>query len=288
MILAIDIGNSSISCGVFEFPASGEHGLPVLVCRFKIAARPLSADEYLLLFRQFLTMYHIAPSPRSAWFEKNDNCRGMLDACVIASVVPPLTEIVAGAAGALTDTRPLLIGPGIRTGFGLRIHHPEQLGADIVANTAGALCLGIKSPFVVLDVGTATTITFVDAQKDLLGTLIMPGLAVSMSALTDSAALLTHVPLEKPEELLGKNTDEAIRSGVIGGHALMIDGFIRNIRERYPSKDDSNASDKLSLVATGGLMLSILPFCRNKFVPEPDLTLLGAVNLWQKNQNPRK
>ncbi len=288
MILAIDIGNSSISCGVFKLPASGDSSQPVLVCRFKIAARPLSADEYLLLFRQFLTLYHIAPSYSSPWFVKADDCCGSLDACVIASVVPTLTELVAGAAGALTGTSPLLIGPGIRTGFGLRIHHPEQLGADIVANTAGALCIGVKPPFVVLDVGTATTITFVNSKKELLGTIIMPGLAVSMAALTSSAALLNHVPLEKPEDLLGKNTEEAIRSGVIGGHALMIDGFVRNLREQYPEKDENGAPLGLSLVATGGLTMSILPFLRNKFTPEPDLTLAGAVSLWQKNQNLRK
>ncbi len=288
MILAIDIGNSSISCGVFSMPVSGDiakNEPPVLVCRFKIAARALSADEYLLLFRQFLSMHQIK------MYVSNDSAvsnTDFLDACVIASVVPALTEIIASAAEEIIGSKPFMINPGIRTGFALRIQNPEQLGADIVANTAGALQIGVKPPFVVLDVGTATTITFVNAQKELLGTIIMPGLAVSMSALTDSAALLMGVPLEKPDELLGKNTSDAIRSGVIGGHALMIDGFLRNIRETYPEKNENGEPWKLSLVATGGLALSILPFCRNKFLFAQDLTLSGAVSLWQKNYTLRK
>ena len=108
----------------------------------------------------------------------------------------------------------------------------------------------------------------------------MPGLAVSMAALTDSAALLSNVPLDKPQELLGKTTGESIRSGVIGGHALMIDGFLRNIREQYTAE---NGENKIGLIASGGLAEAILPCCRNKFRYVADLTLLGAVSLYLKN-----
>ena len=138
----------------------------------------------------------------------------------------------------------------------------------------------MEPPFVILDVGTATTITYVNFSGELLGMIIIPGIAVSMAALTDSAALLSRVSLEKPEELLGKSTSESIRSGVVGGHALMIDGFLRNIREQYAAE---NGESKLGLIATGGLAEAILPYCRNRFVYAENLTLEGAVSLYLKN-----
>lgn len=280
MILAIDIGNSSVSCGVFVNAAGTDLTADdACLCRFKIAAKHLSEDEYMLLIGQFLSLHDIGfrLSESDAQMPNMITSSRSLDACVIASVVPSLTDTIARAAKRLTGIQPLLIGHGVRTGFGIKIQNPEQLGADIVANVAGAF-LYVKPPFVVLDVGTATTITYVSPQKEILGTIIMPGIAVSMSALTDSAALLSTVSLEKPQELLGRSTSESIRSGVIGGHALMIDGFLRNIRETYPCDDK-----KLSLIATGGLAVSILPYCRNKFLQVTDLTLRGAVSLHVKN-----
>ena len=283
MILAIDIGNSSISCGVYCEPdyTTAEARIPECFCRFKIASKHLSADEYLLLFHQFLSFYKIAPEDSFHENARTDTGSSQgLNACVIASVVPALTETISKVARTITGTNPLVIGRGVRTGFGIKIQNPEQLGADIVANAAGAFMLA-EPPFVILDVGTATTITFVNEHGEIPGTIIMPGLTVSMEALTDSAALLSDVPLDIPQELLGKNTSESIRSGVIGGHVLMIDGFIRNIREQYTVKD---AERKLGLVATGGLAETILPFCRNKFRYEADLTLLGEISLYMKNR----
>lgn len=278
MILAIDIGNSSVSCGVFANAAGTDLTADdACLCRFKIAAKHLSEDEYMLLIGQFLSLHGIGFRLSDGQTASTIPSSRTLDACVIASVVPSLTDTIARAAKRLTGVQPLLIGHGVRTGFGIKIQNPEQLGADIVANVAGAF-LYVEPPFVVLDVGTATTITYVSPQKEILGTIIMPGIAVSMSALTDSAALLSTVSLEKPQELLGRSTSESIRSGVIGGHALMIDGFLRNIRETYPCDDK-----KLSLIATGGLAVSILPYCRNKFLQVTDLTLRGAVSLHVKN-----
>lgn len=278
MILAIDIGNSSVSCGVFANAAGTDLTADdACLCRFKIAAKHLSEDEYMLLIGQFLSLHGIGFRLSNGQTASTIPSSRTLDACVIASVVPSLTDTIARAAKRLTCVQPLLIGHGVRTGFGIKIQNPEQLGADIVANVAGAF-LYVEPPFVVLDVGTATTITYVSPQKEILGTIIMPGIAVSMSALTDSAALLSTVSLEKPQELLGRSTSESIRSGVIGGHALMIDGFLRNIRETYPCDDK-----KLSLIATGGLAVSILPYCRNKFLQVTDLTLRGAVSLHVKN-----
>lgn len=286
MILALDIGNSSISCGVFSLTSNTDIAsskIPESICSFKIASKSLSFDEYLLLFYQFLKLYSIVPAESFYSYApglKSDELTEhtpSLKAAVISSVVPSLTETICKVAKVLTGSHPLIIGAGIRTGFGIKIKNPEQLGADIVANTAGAM-LYADTPFVILDVGTATTITYVNKDKELLGTIIIPGIAVSLSALTDSAALLSTVPLDKPQELLGKTTSDSIRSGVLGGHALMIDGFLRNIREQYPSEE------KIGLIATGGLAECILPFCRNRFQYIHDLTLIGAFTLFRKNR----
>jgi len=284
MILAIDIGNSSVSCGVYKAcvgcTSPALHIIPECVCRFKIAAKPMSADEYLLTFTQFLSLYRIRPSSTCLSASHTDVLvsDGTLNACVISSVVPALTDTIAQTAQILTGTQPLIIGHGIRTGFGIKIQNPEQLGADIVSNVSAAF-LYTKPPFVVLDIGTATTITYVNNSGILTGTIIIPGLAVSMEALSESAALLNHVTLEKPQTLLGKNTSESVQSGVIGGHVLMIDGFLRNIREQFL---DPGSNEKLGLIASGGLAGCVLPLCRNKFQYVSDLTLLGAVTLYQK------
>ncbi|MBQ7923261.1 MAG: type III pantothenate kinase [Clostridia bacterium] len=278
MVLAIDIGNSSISCGVFDANRWESDNTPI--CSFKIASQNLSADEYTILFLQFLQLHAIrisdsfyAKYPAYRSWLSNSTETGILDACVISSVVPSLTETISHTAALICGKTPLLINQGIRTGFEIKVKNPEQLGADIVANIAAALRIS-QPPFVVLDVGTATTITFVNEKRELTGTVILPGVVVSMEALSHSAALLSDVPLQKPSEILGKNTSESVRSGVIMGHAYSIDGFVRNIREQYCG------GEKLGLIATGGLAESILPSCRNKFSYIQNLTLIGAVNLY--------
>lgn len=270
MLLAIDIGNSSISCGVFM-----KNTRDMLAC-FKLTARQSSAEEYYLLLHQFLSLYSIPHSfPGTQKTEPNSNA--VLNDCVVSSVVPSLTPLLVGAAKMLTDKEPMQITQGIHTGFGIQLHNPEQVGADIISNIAAALVY-MKAPFVVLDIGTATTISFVSSEQILNGIAILPGLSVSMEALFQSAALLNEVSLERPPLWLGKNTSESVRSGVINGHILAVDGFVRNIREQYLQKDQ-----KLGLCATGGLAKYILPYCRNRFTYHKNLTLEGEMHLWLLN-----
>lgn len=271
MLLAIDIGNSSISCGVFDTSIQ-----KMLAC-FKITARQASAEEYYLLLHQFLALYSIPHRFPQTDCSMADT--SFLETCVISSVVPSLTPILNKASAMLTGREPMLITQGIRTGFGLQLKNPEQVGADIVSNVAAAFSYA-ETPFVVLDVGTATTITFVNQDHILAGIAILPGLSVSMQALFQSAALLNAVSLERPAEWLGKNTNESMRSGVINGHILAVDGFIRNIREQYLTKEQ-----RLGLCATGGLAGYILPYCRNRFTYIEHLTLEGEMHLWLLNRS---
>jgi len=271
MLLAFDIGNSSVSIGIFELSANIA---PKLVSSFKISNKPYSADEYTMYISSILAQRGFSYYN----YNSTENFQTITHS-VISSVVPSLTKIISEAAESICGRKPFIITSGIRTGFGIKIKNPEQLGADIVCNVAAAL-YGAQAPLAILDMGTATTITVVDYTKFVIGTVIMPGLAVSMNALADSAALLGDVPLEPSDELIGKNTEEAVNSGVINGTIYMIDGFIRNIRETYI---DKRSTEKLSLIATGGLSNIIIPHTRNKFEYDENLTLFGAALLFQRN-----
>ncbi len=271
MLIAFDIGNSSVSVGIFEISTDTE---PKLISSFKISNKPYSSDEYTMYISSILSRLGFNFSN----YKSIDNTR-TITRSVISSVVPSLTQIISETAEAICGHKPFIITSGIRTGFGIKIKNPEQLGSDIVCNVAAALH-NRQAPLAILDMGTATTITVVDYTKFIIGSVIMPGLAVSMNALADSAALLRDVPLERGEALIGKNTEEAVNSGVINGTIYMIDGFIRNIRETHT---DKSSQEKLSLVATGGLSNIIIPHTRNKFEYIEHLTLFGAALLFLRN-----
>lgn len=276
MLLAFDIGNSSITIGAF---CLHDDGTNELVCRFGVSARAGStADEYVMFIRDYLEHAGIAVHG-SCTSRGAIDCADVIDSAVISSVVPGLTYVLSAAAKILTGTDPFIITPGIHTGFGIKIKDPAQLGADIVSNVAASVRLS-HVPLVILDMGTATTLTVVNKNTEVIGTIIMPGLRISMDALTGSAALLSDVTLEKPEDLIGRDSRTSTLSGVVGGHILMIDGFIRNIREELNLKE---TGEKLGLISTGGLADAIIPHTRNRFLHEPSLTLHGMAELYRRN-----
>lgn len=279
MLLVLDIGNSSISAGVYAIHS--DRMTHTLICTFKISSKFMTADEYAIAFHNFLQLHNIRSKLQSniKHISVSESDDRVIDCAVIASVVPALTDILAKAVVQLCGKPPFIIGQGTRTGFGIKIKNPEQLGADIVANTTAALAV-CEPPLVILDVGTATTLTVVDENRDLLGIVIMPGLKISMSALSLSAAQLSDVRLERPEELIGRDTSSSIRSGVINGQIYAIDGFIRNVREQLHTKESGKS---LGLIATGGLANYVLPYMRNKFTYDETLTLSGEVYLFRKN-----
>jgi len=272
VLLAIDIGNSSITVGVFRLDGSDE--IPAPLCSFQLSSRAgATSDEYIMFIRDYLEHAGIGVCGSRVRFDDAVDC------AVISSVVPGLTHVLRKAAASLTGSEPFMITPGIHTGFGIRIKDPAQLGSDIVANTAASVRLSTP-PFVILDMGTATTLTTVDQSGNIIGTIILPGVRISLDALTGSAALLSGVTLEKPDDLIGRDSRTSILSGVIGGHILMIDGFIRNIREELGLKE---SGIRLGLIATGGLADTIIPHTRNRFRFEPSLTLIGAAELYRRN-----
>lgn len=254
MLIAVDIGNTSISVGVFD----GDR----LVFKSKLsAAIHRSADEYSVLLLGIL--------------KKNNIDISSIDASILLSVVPSLTHTVSQT---LCDfgVKPIVVGAGIKTGLNIRTDMPGVLGADIVAETVAAsqIC---KAPLIVIDLGTATTLTVINEKNELCGCIIAPGVKISFDALAETCALLTDISLSKPKVLLGKNTADSINSGVVLGNAMMLDGFINKIRNEY------GFGEAMNVIATGGLAQLIVPLCENEVRYEPNLTLDGLNYLYKIN-----
>ncbi len=257
MLLALDIGNSSISLGLFPLPTTAAPAAdrPTPTLTAKLSANPgRTADEYAVIIKSLL-VEHIT-SVREA---------------VLGSVVPQLTHTLEAAVKRLCGDIPILhIGGGVRTGISLRVDDPAALGADIVTAATAAVRL-YGAPVVFFDYGTATVCGAVNAARELVGVSIAPGLSASLDGLRAAAAQIPCLELKAPDGPLGKNTPAAIRAGVVGGTALMTDGLIDRLRTelRVP------AGIPLPVVATGGLASLVLSECRHPIAHEPTLTLLG-------------
>lgn len=255
MLFASDIGNSSISFGVFD--DAGE-----LLLKSKVdAVKTGSADEYAVLFRGILDLYGF-------------DCTGITDA-MICSVVPSLTRTVCAAIRRLFGVSPLEVGPGVKTGLNIKIDLQAQLGADLAANAVAALS-HTSAPLAIVDFGTATTFTVINREGILEGVIICPGVRVSLDALAHSSAELPDISVAPPRRFIAKNTQDSMRAGALYGHAAMTDGLIAKIRSTL-------GEERLSLIATGGYAEAVLPYCKEAAEHLPDLTLTGLYLLFRKN-----
>ena len=263
MLLAIDIGNSSISMGLFDLTATDPRPTPALTAKLA-AATGRTADEYAVIIRGLLT---------------DQGYHGAITAAVMGSVVPQLTHTLEAAVQKLGGDTPIPvthIGGGVRTGISLRVEDPAALGADIVTNASAAVKL-YGAPVIFLDFGTATVCGAVNMARDLVGVSIAPGVTTSLEGLRTAAAQIPYMELKAPDSALGKNTAAALRSGLVLGTACMMDGMIERIKEEL--KLPKNAA--LPIVATGGLAELVLPACTHEMIHEPDLTLLGLYFIYK-------
>ena len=259
MLLAVDVGNSNISLGIFQDSA--------LRMKAKISVKTRrSADEYAAVLYDLMRMNHIA--------------REEIEGCILASVVPELTGLVEDAARIVTGTQVLRVGPGIRTGFRIRIDDPSQLGGDLAADTLAALT-EYGAPLVVIDAGTVTTIIAVDRNRTYLGGCILPGIRPSAMLLKEATALLPSIELGNGEDAcLGRNSADAMRCGLLLGSAMMVDGFI----DRYTALPGMAGA---KYVATGGSAPLVTARCRREIAQDPDLTLKGLRYLYEANRPKR-
>ena len=209
MILAIDIGNTNIVIGcVDEKKTYFIERLATVKTKTEL--------EYAIDIKVVLELYGIS--------------REDIKGGIICSVVPQITSIVRLAAEKVLRRQILVVGPGIKTGLNILMDNPAQLGSDLVA---GAVA-GINEyplPLIILDMGTATTICVIDEKKNYIGGMILPGVMVSLNSLTAHAAQLQGISLEPPRQMIGKNTIDCMKSGIINGNASVVDGMIDRIEE---------------------------------------------------------
>ena len=253
MILSIDIGNSNINIGAYC-----DGGLLFLTHIVSEAGK--TEVEYAVLLHHILHLHRLS--------EQN------LKGAVISSVVPQLSPVLKAAVQLTSPVPVMQIGPGVKTGLNIRIDNPAQLGADFVAAAVGAF-EKYPLPVIIVDFGTATKISIVDRSRSFIGGSIMPGGRVSLDALSNRAAQLPHISLEPPAPVIGTNTIDCMKSGVLLGNASMIDGMI----ERYEEK----AGPAASIVATGESVDAVAPFCRHKLLVDKTLRLDGLYAVWKKN-----
>ena len=258
MILAIDIGNTNIVLGVME-------GKSILF-EARLATDTLkTADQYSVEIKNILELFDV-------------DCE-KLEGSIISSVVPPVFNAIRTAVRRVTGRVPLVVGPGIRTGLNIRMDNPGTVGSDLIVDAVAALGK-YEPPLIIIDMGTATTISVVDAQGAYVGGCICPGVRVSLDALTSHAAQLPGISMDSPKKAIGKNTIDCMRSGIMMGNAAMVDGMIDRMEEELGMH--------ATAIITGGTARYILPHCRRPIIYERDLLLMGLGRLYEANRKPGK
>lgn len=258
MILAIDIGNTNVVLGCVE----GE----TIQFEARIATDPIkTSDQYCVDIKTMLDL--------------NDVRIQDLEGTIISSVVPQVLNSIKTAIMKLTHKTPLVVGPGIKTGLNIQIENPEQTGADLVVAAVSAL-KEHKPPMIIIDMGTATTLSVLDKNGAFVGGCLCPGVKISMEALTSRTALLPGIQLDQPKRAIGRNSIDCMRSGIMLGAACMLDGMIERMEQElgYPVK----------VLATGGIARFVIPMCRREILYDGDLLIKGLAELYRKNLRPEK
>ncbi|MBP0971144.1 MAG: type III pantothenate kinase [Oscillospiraceae bacterium] len=253
MVLAVDIGNTNVVVGCFD-----DNGI---LFTERLATEPLSTElEYTVLIRTVLELNGMSASA----------CSG----CIISSVVPPVTQTVRAAVLRMTGKEPVVVGAGVKTGLKILIDNPAALGSDRVADAVAAAAEYPK-PVIIVDMGTATTVSVVDADNRFLGGLIIPGVRVSLDSLSSRAAQLPAISLEPAKHVIGTNTVDCMKSGIIYSTASAVDGVIARVEEEL--------GVPCTAVATGGNAGKIIPFCKRQIILDDLLLLKGLMLIYRKN-----
>ena len=196
------------------------------------------------------------------------------EGAILSSVVPPVNEPLRQAIEMLTGVKCLIVGPGMKTGMNVRIDDPGTLGCDLVVGGVAAIA-EYGAPVIVLDLGTATTITLIDENKCFRGGAILPGIKLSYAALAAGTSLLPDISITPPKKCIATNTVDCMRSGAVFGTAATIDGMVDRM--------EAELGLPCKVVATGGLASKITPYCRREVVCDDHLLLKGLWVLYQKN-----
>lgn len=255
MLLALDIGNTNVTLGVYD-------GKKLLFVSRMATDRARMEDQYAIELRAILNLYNVPE-------------RG-IDGCAVSSVVPAVNRTVLRAVKRLTGVDALCVGPDTKTGILIDRKTAEVIGADLLVGCVAAADM-FEGPCIVLDMGTATKFMVIDEERRLLGGAIAPGVGISLEALSSRTAQLPFISLEAPRHVIGQNTIECMRSGVINGAAYMIDGMCDHIEEEL--------GEKCRVVATGGLSREIVRQCSRDITFCDTLLLDGLRILYESNRS---
>lgn len=255
MFLAIDIGNTNITLGVYK------NNQTLFVSRLA-TDRLRTTDQYAIEFSQIFALYGIS----------TDCFKG----CAMSSVVPELSGEISEAVKRIINIEPMILGPGIKTGMNILIDNPAQLGADLLAGCVGAAAL-YPLPCLVIDLGTASKISVVDRNGSFRGCTIAPGIGISLDALSARTSQLPSISLKTPAKAIGKNTVDSMQSGTVFGYASMIDGMCEKLEEELGEK-------VMTTVATGGLAKDLVKSCKRDIIYNGELILYGLKVLYNKNK----
>lgn len=254
MIIAIDIGNTNIVAGVYN----GDK----MIFSFRLATNSsLSSDEYGLHIYSLLKIKNID--------------KAAISGSIICSVVPPLTHVIETTLKDYFNIEPIIVAPGIKTGINIKYETPKALGSDRLVNAVAAYHL-YKGPAIALDLGTATKFDVVNEHGDYLGGAIAPGLKISSEALFNKASKLSKVSIEIPKKIIGKNTEDSTKAGIVYGYIGLITNVIKDI--------ENELGVKIKTVATGGLCSLICPHVENIDYINQDLTITGLKILYELNK----
>ena len=254
MILTIDIGNSNIVLGGVKDDQI------VFEARLRTEVTKTS-DQYCVDLKILMEVYGVS----------NKDIEGS----IIASVVPQVLNSMRTAIQKLTGKIPLVVGPGLKTGLNILLENPGQTGADLVVADVAAL-REHKPPMIVIDMGTATTMSVLDKNGAHIGGCIIPGVKIAMDALTDKTALLPGLQLDQPKKAIGRNTIDAMRSGIMLGTACMLDGMVERM--------EAELGYKTTVIVTGGIAKFIVPMCKTPMIYDKDLIIKGLAALYRDNK----
>ena len=254
MLLAIDIGNTNLVIGCMENDN--------ILFKARIATDRLrTSDQYGVEIKNMIEAYGVQVS--------------QIEDCIISSVVPPVFNSVRTGVIKIIGKQPMVVGPGLKTGLDIHMDVPSQVGSDRIVIAVAALA-EYKAPLILIDLGTATTIEVVEPDNRYIGGLIFPGVRVSLDALTSRTAQLPGISLDKPKQIIGKNTVDCMRSGMMYGTAAMLDGLVDRIEEEL--------GHSFTILATGGMAQFITPLCKHPMILEKNLLLKGLNILYKKNK----
>ncbi len=253
MLLAIDIGNTNITLGAYD------DNILSFTARLKTDSS-FTSDQYAIQIKDIMELYNL-------------DFRNIED-CIISSVVPQVGSAVSNAVSKLCNITPLIIGPGVKTGLNIKIDNPAQLGADLVAGAVGAIS-EYTLPCIIIDMGTASTISVIDKNGMFLGGSIAAGVKLTLKALFENTSQLPSVNIEAPRSVIGTNTVDCMKSGLVFGTAAMLDGLIDRI--------ENELGESATIVATGGLSKEIITHCRRDIIYNENLLLDGLREIYEKN-----